>query len=150
MTGRSDTPPADHVPETNTPMSGTVIPPPNPIPPPSDAGEQSDADLKERKSTRKKSEEDDGLIPGVPGCVGAAVRYVGLPLLLAALVLGAIVAFKTWRRYRRRSADSASALQLSPRASMLSRLSVDSTLAACSPPITLIRAFGQVHRKRGE
>jgi hypothetical protein len=105
----SRTPPADQVPETNTPMSGTVIPPPNPIPPPSDAGEQSDADLKERKATRKKAEEDEGLIPGLPGWVGAVVRYVGLPLLLAALVLGAIVAFKAWRRYRRRSADSPSA-----------------------------------------
>ena len=55
------------MPETNTPMSGTVIPPPNPIPPPSDAGEQSDADLKERKATRKKADEDeDGLIAGLP------------------------------------------------------------------------------------
>ncbi|MDT0185549.1 transglutaminase-like domain-containing protein [Microbacterium sp. ARD31] len=106
----SRTPPADQVPETNTPMSGTVIPPPNPIPPPSDAGEQSDADLKERKATRKKrAEQDEGLIPGVPGWVGTVVRYVGLPLLLAALVLGAIVAFKAWRRHRRRSAESPSA-----------------------------------------
>ncbi|WP_374454895.1 transglutaminaseTgpA domain-containing protein [Nocardioides sp.] len=105
----SKTPPADQVPETNTPMSGTVIPPPNPIPPPSDAGEQSDADLKERKATRKKAEQDEGLIPGLPGWVGAVVKYVGLPLLLAALVLGAIVAFKAWRRHRRRSAESASA-----------------------------------------
>jgi hypothetical protein len=106
----SRTPPADQVPETNTPMSGTVIPPPNPIPPPSDAGEQSDADLKERKATRKKrAEQDEGLIPGLPGWVGTVVRYVGLPLLLAALVLGAIVAFKAWRRHRRRSAESPSA-----------------------------------------
>lgn len=105
----SRTPPADQVPETNTPMSGTVIPPPNPIPPPSDAGEQSDADLKERKATRKKAEEDEGLIPGLPGWVGVVVKYVGVPLLLAALVLGAIVALKAWRRHRRRSADSASA-----------------------------------------
>ncbi|KRE96992.1 hypothetical protein ASG76_18370 [Nocardioides sp. Soil774] len=106
----STTPPADQVPETNTPMSGTVIPPPNPIPPPSDAGEQSDADLKERKATRKKAEQDDeGLIPGVPGWMGAVVTYVGAPVLLLALLLGAVVAFKAWRRHRRRSADSASA-----------------------------------------
>ena len=104
------TPPADQIPETNTPMSGTVIPPPNPIPPPSDAGEQSDADLKERKATRKKkAEEDEGLIPGVPGWVGVVVKYVGGPLLLLALLLGAIVGFKVLRRHRRRSADSASA-----------------------------------------
>jgi hypothetical protein len=35
--------------------------------------------------------------------------YVGGPLLLVALVLGAIVAFKAWRRLRRRRADSVSA-----------------------------------------
>jgi hypothetical protein len=33
---------------------------------------------------------------------------------------------------------------------MLSRRTVASTLAACSPPMTLIRAFGHIHRKRGE
>ncbi|MDR7251757.1 hypothetical protein J2X46_000729 [Nocardioides sp. BE266] len=103
------TPPADQIPETNTPMSGTVIPPPNPIPPPSDAGEQSDADLKERKATRKKADEDEGLIPGLPAWVGTVVKYVGTPILLAALLLGAIVGFKAWRRRRRRNADSASA-----------------------------------------
>src|SRR6185437_12511808 len=34
-------------------------------------------------------------------------------------------------------------------ASTLSRLTVASTLAACSPPMTEIRALGQVNRKRG-
>lgn len=107
----SDTPPADQVPETNTPMSGTVIPPPNPIPPPSDAGEQSDADLKERKATRKKKadEDEDSIIADLPSWVGTVVTYVGLPLLLAALLLAAVVGLKAWRRYRRRSAASASA-----------------------------------------
>jgi hypothetical protein len=33
---------------------------------------------------------------------------------------------------------------------MPSRLTVASTLAACSPPITLMRALGHIHRKRGE
>ncbi|HYH73508.1 MAG TPA: transglutaminase-like domain-containing protein [Nocardioides sp.] len=106
----STTPPADQVPETNTPMSGTVIPPPNPIPPPSDAGEQSDADLKERKATRKKADEDEeGLVPGVPSWVGAVLTYVGLPILLVGLLLGAVVGLKAWRRHRRRSAEPASA-----------------------------------------
>ncbi len=105
----SRTPPSEQVPETNTPMSGTVIPPPNPIPPPSDAGEQSDADLKERKASRKKAAEDEGLIADLPSWVGAVVTYVGGPLLLAALLLGAIVALKAWRRHRRRRADSVSA-----------------------------------------
>ena len=104
------TPPADQVPETNTPMSGTVIPPPNPIPPPSDAGEQSDADLKERKATRKKAdEEEDGLIPGLPAWIGVVLTYVGGPLLLVALLLGAVIGLKALRRHRRRSAESPSA-----------------------------------------
>ncbi|MBC2934850.1 transglutaminase-like domain-containing protein [Nocardioides sp. zg-1228] len=106
----STTPPADQVPETDTPMSGTVIPPPNPIPPPSDAGEQSDADLKERKATRKKkADEEDALIPGLPAWVGRVVTYVGLPLLAIALLLGAVVGVKALRRHRRRSAASPSA-----------------------------------------
>jgi hypothetical protein len=106
----STTPPADQVPETNTPMSGTVIPPPNPIPPPSDAGEQSDADLKERRATRKKAEEDaEGIIPGLPGWVSAVLTYVGVPLLVIALLLGAVVGLKALRRRRRRTADSPSA-----------------------------------------
>lgn len=106
----STTPPADQVPETNTPMSGTVIPPPNPIPPPSDAGEQSDADLKERKATRKKAEDEEGgIIPGLPSWVGAVLTYVALPLLVVALLLGAVVGLKAWRRRRRRTAESASA-----------------------------------------
>ena len=37
------------------------------------------------------------------------MTYVGGPLLLVALLLGAVVALKAWRRHRRRSADSASA-----------------------------------------
>ncbi len=106
----STTPPADQVPETNTPMSGTVIPPPNPIPPPSDAGEQSDADLKERKATRTRADQDEGgLIPGLPAWVRAVLAYVGGPLLLLALLLGAVVGLKAWRRHRRRSAESPSA-----------------------------------------
>lgn len=103
------TPPADQVPETNTPMSGTVIPPPNPIPPPSDAGEQSDADLKERKSARKKADEEEGLIAGLPGWVGAVLTYVGLPILVVALLLGAVLGLKALRRRRRRTAEVVSA-----------------------------------------
>jgi hypothetical protein len=105
----STTPPADQIPETNTPMSGTVIPPPNPIPPPSDAGEQSDADLKERRATRKDTDDEESLIAGLPGWVGVVLTYVGGPLLLVVLLLGAVVAAKALRRHRRRSAESPSA-----------------------------------------
>jgi hypothetical protein len=37
-----------------------------------------------------------------------------------------------------------------PPASMLSRRSWLSTVAACSPPMTEMRAFGHMNRKRGE
>ena len=37
-----------------------------------------------------------------------------------------------------------------PRASSWSRRTVASTLAACSPPVTEMRAFGHIHRKLGE
>ena len=49
--------------------------------------------------------------PAMPKSVRAGVvaTYVGGPLLLLALLLGAIVGVKAWRRHRRRSADSPSA-----------------------------------------
>ena len=40
-------------------------------------------------------------------------------------------------------------LQSWPRAAMPSRRTGASTAAACSPPITEMRAFGHIHRKRG-
>ena len=55
-----------------------------------------------------------------------------------------------WSRIGCLNAASSSALHWPPLASMPSRLTVASTLAACSPPITLMRAFGHIHRKRGE
>ena len=57
---------------------------------------------------------------------------------------------RTARRIGALKARSSSADQLPPRASMPSRLTVASTDAACSPPITLMRAFGHIQRKRGE
>ncbi len=105
----STTPPADQIPQTDTPMTGTVIPPPNPIPPPSDAGDQTDADLKERKATRKKAEEKEGILAEVPAWVGVIVRYVGGPLLALLALLALVVGLKLLRRRRRRSAGTASA-----------------------------------------
>ena len=73
----SDEPPADQLPETNTPMTGTVVPPPAPIPPPSDAGDQSDADLKERKADKKEAdEEDEESVVERPARLGRAGRDV--------------------------------------------------------------------------
>lgn len=108
----SDEPPAEQLPETNQPMTGTVVPPPAPIPPPSDAGDQSDADLKERKADKLDEDEeaeDEGLVPGLPAWVGVVARYVGLPVLGIAVVLLAIVLAKVLRRRRRRTAASVSA-----------------------------------------
>ena len=107
-------PPTEQQPETDTPMSGTVIPPPNPIPPPSDTGELSDAELKERKARKKDSakddEEDEGsVIAGLPGWVRLVALYVGGPLLAIAALLAAIVGLKLLRRRRRLGAASTSA-----------------------------------------
>lgn len=105
----SNEPPAEELPETNTPMSGTVVPPPAPIPPPSDAGDQSDADLKERKATKDDQEDETSLGERIPAWVVFIGKYVGSPLLVVAAILGAIVGAKVLRRRRRRTAASVSA-----------------------------------------
>ena len=107
----SDEPPADQLPETNTPMTGTVVPPPAPIPPPSDAGDQSDADLKERKADKKEADEEDeeSVVDRLPAWVAFVVTYVGGPLLVVLLLVGAVVGLKLLRRRRRRNAAVVSA-----------------------------------------
>lgn len=103
-------PPAEQTPETQTPMTGTVVPPPNPVPPPSDSGEQTDADLKERKARKKQAEEDDDSVgSGLPGWVSVVATWVGPPVLLALLALAGIIGLKALRRRRRRRAASPSA-----------------------------------------
>lgn len=105
----SDNAPAEQPPQNDQQLTGSVVPPPAPIPPPSTVGEQTDADLKSRKNKRRADEEEDGLLPDVPGWVGFLAKYVGLPLLVVALVLGAIVLAKSIRRRRRRAAERTSA-----------------------------------------
>ncbi len=106
----SDEPPADQLPETNTPMTGTVVPPPAPIPPPSDAGDQSDADLKERKADKKEADEDEeSVVERLPGWIVVVATYVGGPLLAVLLVVAAILGLKLLRRRRRRNATRVSA-----------------------------------------
>ncbi|PUA81701.1 DUF3488 and transglutaminase-like domain-containing protein [Nocardioides currus] len=100
--------PSEQLPETDTPMSGTVVPPPAPIPPPSDAGDQSDADLKERKAT-KEDEDEKSIAERLPAWVLVVVKYVGGPLLLVVALLGAIIGLKLLRRRRRRTASVVSA-----------------------------------------
>ncbi|WP_139977695.1 transglutaminase-like domain-containing protein [Nocardioides litoris] len=97
--------PAEQPPVAEQEMSGTVVPPPAPIPPPSTLADQNDAELEARKVARDDS--DDG--GGLPGWVRWVVLGVGGPLLLAALVVGTILGLKAWRRRRRRQAERASA-----------------------------------------
>ncbi|GAA4674456.1 transglutaminase-like domain-containing protein [Nocardioides nanhaiensis] len=97
--------PAEQPPLAEQPMSGTVVPPPAPIPPPSTLAEQNDAELEARKVNR---EGEDGPL-SLPAWLRALLLYVGVPLLLALLVVGAIVGAKAWRRRRRRTAARTSA-----------------------------------------
>ena len=66
--------PAEQQTARQQPLSGSVVPPPAPIPPPSTAGEQNDADMKVRKnkSTAKQAAEEDAAGP-VAQWVGRAV-----------------------------------------------------------------------------
>ncbi|GAB2886820.1 DUF3488 and transglutaminase-like domain-containing protein [Nocardioides pacificus] len=96
--------PAEQPPQSEQEMSGSVVPPPAPIPPPSTAGEQSDAELTARK-TRKDT--DGGL--GLPGWLRTLLVYAGLPLALVLAALGAVVLAKARRRRRRRTAARVSA-----------------------------------------
>jgi hypothetical protein len=108
----SDEPPAERLPETNTPMSGTIVPPPAPIPPPSDAGDQSDADLKERrtkKNDKRETAEEESLAESLPGWLVLGGTYVGGSLLLVAAILASIIGLKALRRRRRRTTASMSA-----------------------------------------
>lgn len=85
-------------------MSGTNVPPPAAIPPPSTVGEPTDAEL---NALKNKRDSDDTF--ALPGWLVALLTYVVLPLLLVLAVAGAIVGSKAWRRRRRRSAESVSA-----------------------------------------
>ncbi|WP_426246196.1 transglutaminaseTgpA domain-containing protein [Nocardioides sp. LHG3406-4] len=103
----SDRPPSEQQPQTQEPLSGTVVPPPAPIPPPSDLGEQADSDLR-AKMASKSAEKDEKKAGGLPGWIVTVVTYVGLPLLVIALILGSIIGAKALRRRRRRGAASVS------------------------------------------
>ncbi|MGN0063433.1 MAG: DUF3488 and transglutaminase-like domain-containing protein [Nocardioides sp.] len=103
----SDEPPTQQTPETEEPMSGTVVPPPNPIPPPSDLGDLTDAELKQRRLD-ETDEDEDGAGFTLPAWVGTVAKVVGIPVGLILLVVGSILGLKLLRRRRRRSARTAS------------------------------------------
>jgi hypothetical protein len=96
--------PAEQPPVAEQEMSGTVVPPPAPIPPPSTLAEQNDAELEARKVDR----EDDESSGSGSGWWRWLLVGAGSPLLLVLLVVGTIAGLKAWRRRRRRSAARAS------------------------------------------
>lgn len=96
--------PAEQPPISEQEMSGTVVPPPAPIPPPSTLAEQNDAELNARKGDR-----DEELPTELPAWVRVLLLYVGLPLLVVVLLLSSVVLAKGLRRRRRRTADRVSA-----------------------------------------
>jgi transglutaminase-like putative cysteine protease len=97
--------PADRPPQQEEQLSGSVIPPPAPVPPPSDAGQSSDTELRARSSDEHHG--DGGF--HLPGWLVVTMAAVGCPLLLIALMVGAILGAKQLRRRRRRNAARASA-----------------------------------------
>jgi hypothetical protein len=100
--------PATLPPQSQQQMTGAVVPPPQPIPPPSSAGDQSDTDMRAQKS-KHASLTPPPATHRVVAWVGRAVAYVGVPLLLVAAVVGAILGAKLLRRRRRRTAPRISA-----------------------------------------
>ena len=104
----SDRPPSQQQPQTQEPLSGTVVPPPAPIPPPSDLGEQSDSDLRAKMANKSDPTSRRRTAGGLPAWVAVVVTYVGIPLLVVVLSLGSIIVAKALRRRRRRRAAAVS------------------------------------------
>ena len=90
-------------------LSGSVVPPPAPIPPPSTAGEQNDADMKVRKNRSTAKQAADEIARPVPEWLGRLVRYVGVPVLAVTILLSSVVVAKLLRRRRRRLRPKVSA-----------------------------------------
>jgi hypothetical protein len=99
--------PAALPPQSRQQMTGNVVPPPQPIPPPSSAGDQSDTELRTQRTHVTPTPEAAGR--HVLALVVRVVAYVGGPLLLVAAVVGGIVGAKVLRRRRRRTAPRVSA-----------------------------------------
>lgn len=100
-----DDKPADLPPQQEQEMSGVHVPPPAAVAPPSSVGEQTDAELRSRKGKR----DSDGGLGALPAWLRLLVLYVGVPVLVLLLVVGAITGAKAWRRRRRRHAARGSA-----------------------------------------
>ena len=84
-------------------LSGSVVPPPAPIPPPSTAGEQNDADMKVRKNRSTAKQAADDAAGPVARWLGRLAQYVVAPLLALTILLSSVVVAKLLRRRRRRT-----------------------------------------------
>ena len=91
-------PPDQSPPSQQQLKSGTIIPPAAPVRPPSSAGDPLATD----DNRRGNQEGDDGWLT-LPAWLVAVLTYVGAPLLLVALLLGAVITAKSVRRKRRRT-----------------------------------------------
>jgi hypothetical protein len=100
--------PAAQPPQSQQQLTGDVVPPPQPIPPPSTVGDQSDSDLRTQKSHKTAPTPEATEPVGGAGAPRVAA-YVGPPVLVVGGVAGSILGAKLLRRRRRRSAPTASA-----------------------------------------
>jgi hypothetical protein len=89
--------PQNPKPETNKPAAN--IPPPAPVHPPATAGEPLNASLNHRTAPKSHAGH-------FPGFVLTLVKYLLVPLIALALIIGSIVGLKRLRRRRRRSQGS--------------------------------------------
>jgi hypothetical protein len=100
--------PAAQPPQSQQQMTGDVVPPPQPIPPPSTVGDQSDSDLRTQKSHKTAPTPEPTEAPD--GTWGVRVAaYVAVPVVVGGGVVGSILGAKLLRRRRRRSARTVSA-----------------------------------------
>ena len=100
--------PAALPPQSRQQLTGNVVPPPQPIPPPSSVGDQSDTDLRTQRS-HKTTPTPEPADHGGAAWIALVATYVGAPTLLVAGVVGSIVGAKVLRRRRRRTAAQVSA-----------------------------------------
>jgi hypothetical protein len=100
--------PAALPPQSRQQLTGNVVPPPQPIPPPSTVGDQSDTDLRTQRG-HKTTPAPEPARGGGAAWIAEIATYVGAPTLLVAGVVGSIVGAKVLRRRRRRTAARVSA-----------------------------------------
>ncbi len=97
-----ETPPQQETPQQQKLVAGKVIPPPAPVRPPSSAGDPVEDSL-----DRLDQHRDSGF--QIPGFVWWILKWVVLPLVLAALAMGLVLFLKRRRTRLRRTTGTAAA-----------------------------------------